>query len=84
MTLLDTNVLIYAFDSDSPHCQWSGETIADAVAKDGAVINAVSFPVCQAQEAGDAPASLSVLSPTHHGPVPAAHQVIRLRCSRDG
>jgi predicted nucleic acid-binding protein len=43
MILLDTNVLIYAFDLDSPFCQWARETIADAVAGDGAAINAVSL-----------------------------------------
>jgi predicted nucleic acid-binding protein len=43
MILLDTNVLIYAFDPASPFCQWAQETIADAVAGDGAAINAVSL-----------------------------------------
>jgi predicted nucleic acid-binding protein len=43
MILLDTNVLIYAFDSGSPFCRWAKETIVDAVAGDGAAINAVSL-----------------------------------------
>ena len=43
MILLDTNVLVYAFDPDSPFCPWARETIADAVAGDGAVIDAVSL-----------------------------------------
>ena len=43
MILLDTNVLIYAFDPGSPHCEWARDTIADAVASDGAAINAVSL-----------------------------------------
>ena len=43
MILLDTNVLIYAFDPDSPFYQWAIETIADAVAGDGAGINVVSL-----------------------------------------
>ena len=43
MILLDTNVLVYAFDPDAPFCQWARETIADAVAGDGAAINAVSL-----------------------------------------
>ena len=43
MILLDTNVLIYAFDPDAPFCQWARDTIADAVAGDGAAINAVSL-----------------------------------------
>jgi predicted nucleic acid-binding protein len=43
MILLDTNVLIYAFDLDSPFCQWARETIAGAVGGDGAAINAVSL-----------------------------------------
>jgi predicted nucleic acid-binding protein len=43
MILLDTNVLIYAFDSGSPFSRWARETIANAVAGDGAAINAVSL-----------------------------------------
>ncbi len=43
MILLDTNVLIYAFDLESPFRQWAEETIADAVWGDGASINAVSL-----------------------------------------
>jgi predicted nucleic acid-binding protein len=43
MILLDTNVLIYAFDPDSPFFEWARETIADAVAGDGAAIDAVSL-----------------------------------------
>ena len=43
MILLDTNVVVYAFDLDSPFCKWARETIADAVAGDGAAINAVSL-----------------------------------------
>ena len=43
MILLDTNVLIYAFDPDSPFCNWARETITDAVAGNGASINAVSL-----------------------------------------
>ncbi|MCL4694952.1 MAG: PIN domain-containing protein [Candidatus Hydrogenedentes bacterium] len=40
MILLDTNVLIYASDPNSPFCTWARKTIADAVAGDGAAINA--------------------------------------------
>lgn len=43
MILLDTNVLIYASDSGSPYCRWARETIADAVAGEGACINAVGL-----------------------------------------
>ena len=43
MILLDTNILVYAFDPDSPFCDWARETISDAVAGDGAAINAVSL-----------------------------------------
>jgi predicted nucleic acid-binding protein len=43
MILLDTNVLIYAFNDDSPFCEWARATIADGVAGDGAAINAVSL-----------------------------------------
>ncbi|HEY7560177.1 MAG TPA: PIN domain-containing protein [Candidatus Binatia bacterium] len=43
MILLDTNVLIYAFDFGSPFCRWARETIVGAVAGDGAAINAVSL-----------------------------------------
>ena len=42
MILLDTNVLIYASDPRSKHCRWARQTIADAVAGDGAAVNAVS------------------------------------------
>jgi len=41
--LLDTNVLIYAFEDGSPHCAWARDTIADAVASGGAAISAVSL-----------------------------------------
>ena len=51
MILLDTNVLIYAFDVDSPHSRWSEETIAAAVANGGAAINAVSLAeICVGEE----------------------------------
>lgn len=43
MILLDTNVLIYASDTSSPHCRWARKTIADAVAVEGAVINAATL-----------------------------------------
>ena len=43
MILLDTNVIIYAMDRGSPFCQWARETIAGAVATDGAAVNAVSL-----------------------------------------
>ena len=43
MILLDTNVLIYAFDESSPFCRWARDTIAECVAGDGAAINAVSL-----------------------------------------
>lgn len=43
MILLDTNVLIYASDTGSPYCRWARKTISDAVAGEGAVINAVSL-----------------------------------------
>ena len=43
MILLDTNVLIYAFDNDSPFCSWARGVIADAVTGEGAAINAVSL-----------------------------------------
>jgi predicted nucleic acid-binding protein len=43
MTLLDTNVLIYASDPRSEHCRWARRTISEAVAGDGAAVNAVSL-----------------------------------------
>jgi predicted nucleic acid-binding protein len=43
MILLDTNVLVYAFDPGSPFFKWARETIADAVTAGGAAINAVSL-----------------------------------------
>ncbi len=41
--LLDTNVLIYASDAESPHRKWAWRTIADAVASEGAAVNAVTL-----------------------------------------
>jgi predicted nucleic acid-binding protein len=43
LILLDTNVLIYAFEPESRFHQWGRDTIADAVAGKGAAINAVSL-----------------------------------------
>ena len=43
MILLDTNVLIYAFELDSPFREWARETVAGAVGGDGAAISAVSL-----------------------------------------
>ena len=39
--LLDTNVLIYASDMSAVYSRWARNTISDAVAGEGAVINAV-------------------------------------------
>ncbi len=41
MILLDTNVLIYAFDPDSPMHPWARETLRHAVLGAGAAINPV-------------------------------------------
>ena len=50
MILLDTNVLIYAFEPESRFHQLGRETIVDAVAGEGAAINAVSLAeICVAQ-----------------------------------
>lgn len=43
MILLDTNVLICAFDERSPHSEWARQTIAAAVAGEGAAVNVVSL-----------------------------------------
>lgn len=43
MLLLDTNVLIYAFDSDAPFYRWARDAIVGGVAGGGAAINAVSL-----------------------------------------
>jgi predicted nucleic acid-binding protein len=43
MILLDTNVLIYASDLRSPYGEWAQNVISDAVAGEGAAINAVSL-----------------------------------------
>jgi predicted nucleic acid-binding protein len=43
MMLLDTNVLIYASDTRSVHCRWARQTIAEAVAGEGAAVNAVTL-----------------------------------------
>jgi len=51
MILLDTNVLIYAFDPSSPYGRWSRLTIANAVGNDGASINAVGLAeICVGDE----------------------------------
>jgi predicted nucleic acid-binding protein len=39
--LIDTNVLIYAFDPGSEFYAWSRETLTSALAKEGAAINPV-------------------------------------------
>ncbi len=41
--LLDTNILIYASDERSSYFKWARRTIADAVAGEGAAIDAVSL-----------------------------------------
>lgn len=41
MILLDTNVLIYAFDTGSPMQPWARETLRSAVLDEGAAINPV-------------------------------------------
>ncbi len=41
--LLDTNVLIYASDPESPFYAWACDTISAAVADDGAGINTVAL-----------------------------------------
>lgn len=51
MILLDTNVLIYAADRTSPHSDWARAAVADAVADEGAAINAVILAeVCVGDE----------------------------------
>lgn len=41
MILVDTNVLIYAFDPGAKFYTWSRETLTDALANEGAAINPV-------------------------------------------
>lgn len=43
MILLDTNVPIYASQPGSAHFHWARDLIAEAVAEDGAALNAVSL-----------------------------------------
>lgn len=43
MTLLDTNVVIYAFEGESQFYRWARRTIGEAVQTGGAAINAVSL-----------------------------------------
>lgn len=43
MILLDTNVLIYASDSNSTHSRWAKRMIAEGVSGEGVAINAVSL-----------------------------------------
>lgn len=54
MILLDTNVLIYAHEAESPHRPWARVTIGGAVAAGGAAVNAVSLAeVCVGDEEPD-------------------------------
>ncbi len=41
MILLDTNVLIYAFETESPLSKWARQVIAEAVVGEGAMVNPV-------------------------------------------
>lgn len=41
--LLDTNVLIYAFDANAAHSRWARGTLIAAAAGEGAAINAVTL-----------------------------------------
>jgi len=41
MILLDTNVLIYGFDPESPHHSWARKIIRSSLLGDGAAINPV-------------------------------------------
>ena len=41
MTLLDSNVLIYASDPGAAHSAWARRVIARGVSTDGAAVNAV-------------------------------------------
>lgn len=41
MILLDTNVLIYAFETESPLSNWARQVIAEAVAGESAMVNPV-------------------------------------------
>lgn len=41
MILLDTNVLIHAFDPDSPMCSWARGILRSAVLDEGAAINPI-------------------------------------------
>jgi predicted nucleic acid-binding protein len=43
MTMLDTNVLIYASDEKSRHSRWARRIIAEGVSGAGAAVNAVSL-----------------------------------------
>ena len=43
MILLDTNVLIYAFDPESCFQPWARQVIVDAVAAEGAIINPINL-----------------------------------------
>jgi len=43
MILLDTNLLVYASDEQSHYCKWARRIIADAVAGEGAAVNAVGL-----------------------------------------
>ena len=41
MTLVDSNVVIYAADPTSTFCHWAKETISNAVGNNGAIVNPI-------------------------------------------
>ena len=62
MTLLDTNVVIYASDPQAPHHAWARTTIADAVSSRGSVLDAVGLAEVCVGEADPATAAERIRS----------------------
>jgi predicted nucleic acid-binding protein len=62
MTLLDTNVVIYASDRATPHYAWACATIADAVSSSGGVVDAVGLAEICVGEADPATAAERIRS----------------------
>ena len=60
MTLLDSNVLIYASERGSVHYEWACSTLARAVAVEGAALNAVALAEICVGEADPATAAARI------------------------
>lgn len=93
MILLDANVIIDAFDADSPWHEWAMDVIAEAVSGEGAAVDSVAL--CEAiGDARDRIAAVNAVAgwgvelvsvpPTVAVPAAAAFATYRARCRTDG